>query len=134
MNAASVYPSALSIHVVCVVMSGTLFAFRGILMLRRSPMLDANFLRIFPHVNDTVLLVAAIALSVAIGQYPFVHHWLTVKVAALLVYIVLGSVALREGAPRHIRVLCYGFALITFLFIVSVAWHHHPLGVVSRML
>ncbi len=134
LNAATIYPIALSVHVFCVMLSGALFAFRGALMLRASPMLHSRFLRIFPHVNDTILLIAAVTLAVIIEQYPFVHDWLTAKVLLLLVYIGLGSACLRAGGSRPLGVLFYLLAIATFLFMVSVAWYHHPLGLFSLKL
>lgn len=131
MSAATIYPIALSVHIFCVLLSGALFAFRGALMLRASPMLRSRFLRIFPHVNDTILLTAAVTLAVIIQQYPFVHDWLTVKVLLLVVYIGLGSACLRVGGSRPLRVLFFVLAITTFLFMISVAWYHHPLGLLS---
>jgi hypothetical protein len=44
-----------------------------------------------------VLLVAALTLTAIVRQYLFVHGWLTVKVVLLVVYVVLGSLALKRG-------------------------------------
>ncbi len=61
-----------------------------------------QWLRIAPHLNDTLLLAAAIALAAMSAQYPFVQGWLTAKLLALLAYIALGRVALgKEGSPRR---------------------------------
>jgi threonine/homoserine/homoserine lactone efflux protein len=56
--------------------------------------------RVVPHVNDTLLLVAAIGLSIVLQQYPFVHAWVTAKVLGLLAYIGLGMFALRRGRSK----------------------------------
>jgi len=109
------------IHVVTALLSGAGFLVRGLLMLRDSPMLATRFLRVAPHVNDTVLLAAAIVLTINIQQYPFVHGWLTAKVIALVVYIVLGMIALRRGRTRGTRVIAFFAALLVFAYIVSVA-------------
>ena len=50
-----------------------------------------------PHVVDTVLLASAIALAVMTHQYPLANRWVTAKVAGLLVYIGLGTIALKRG-------------------------------------
>ena len=62
-------------------------------------------------------------------QYPFVHSWLTVKVVLLVVYIVLGSFALKRARKPATRLVTWLAALAIFGFIVSVARAHHPLGV-----
>ena len=54
------------IHIASVVISVTGFLRRGILMLRSSPLLAARWIRVLPHVNDTILLTAAL-LCVAAG-------------------------------------------------------------------
>lgn len=119
----------LSIHVLCAILSIGFFIVRGIWMLNDSSMLQRKFVKIAPHVIDTLLLLAAIALTVMIGQYPFVNGWLTVKLIALLVYIGLGVFALRLGKTKAVRATAFVAAILVFAFIVSVAVTHNPLGV-----
>lgn len=76
----------------------------------------------------TVLLTAALMLATILHQYPFVHGWLTVKVALLVLYVVLGSYALKRGQTRAVRVACWLAALAVYGLIISVARAHHPLG------
>jgi uncharacterized membrane protein SirB2 len=102
------------------------FFVRGILMLRESPLLHTRFARVVPHVIDTGLLAAALTLMINIRQYPFVHHWLTAKVVGLLLYIALGTIALRRGRTRGIRIAAWVAALGVFLYIVLVALTHSP--------
>lgn len=115
-----------AIHVGSALLSIAGFVLRGVWMLQGSPLLKARATRILPHVVDTLLLGSAIALALRISQYPFVHAWLTAKVLALLVYIVLGSIALKYGRSRRVRVLSYGMALGVFLYIVAVAIARNP--------
>ena len=51
------------VHVISVVLSLTGFFLRGILMMRDSPLLAARWVRVLPHINDTVLLIAALTLA-----------------------------------------------------------------------
>lgn len=119
------------IHMSSVTLSFALFIFRGVLMMRDSNWLNSRILRIAPHVVDTLLLVSAIWLTVLLRQYPFVQAWLTVKVVLLALYIVLGSFALKRGRTKGQRVFFFIAASLTFLFIVSVARSHNPLGVLA---
>ncbi len=116
------------LHLTTVVLSFTLFTLRGIAMLVDSPWLQRRWARIIPHSIDTVLLGSAIGLMLTLRQYPFVHSWLTAKVLGLIVYIILGSIALRYGATKPIRASAWIAALATFGYIVSVALTHTPLG------
>ena len=83
------------LHVACVILSLSGFAARGALMLAGSPLLNARWVRIVPHVVDTVLLASAVWLAWFLGQVPFVHGWITAKVFALVAYVILGSIALK---------------------------------------
>lgn len=116
------------IHVACVAISGAGFLLRGLLMLRDSPLLGRRWLRTAPHINDSLLLAAAIALAAITGQYPFVDAWLTAKVFGLLAYISLGAIALQAGRSRKVKVGAWLAALAVFGYIVSVALARNPLG------
>lgn len=115
------------LHVTCALTSYTLFLLRGIWSLRDSPIMKLRWVRIVPHVVDTLLLASAIALAVAIQQYPFVDAWLTAKVAGLLLYIGLGFVALKYGKSRTIRIGAWLAAQAVFAYIVLVAINHDPM-------
>lgn len=116
------------VHIACAVLSISLFTLRGALMLAESSWQRSLVLRYLPHVVDTVLLTSALMLTTIIHQYPFANGWLTTKVALLTAYIVLGSVALKRGRTKRIRILALAAALLTVAFLVSVARAHHPLG------
>ena len=110
------------IHVIAAAVSFTLFFVRGVWMIMDSPRLKQRWVRIAPHVNDTLLLAAAIWMTIVTHQYPGTHAWLTAKVAGLLVYIGLGMVALRHGPTRRIRIAAWIAAQAVFLYIVAVAF------------
>ena len=122
------YSFAKALHVASVILSLGGFAARGALMLAASPVLNTRFVRVAPHVVDTVLLASALWLAWLIRQYPFVQGWLTAKVIGLVVYIVLGALALRRGRTRRIRIAAFLGAAATALYIVSVALTHDPRG------
>jgi uncharacterized membrane protein SirB2 len=85
-------------------------------------------LRYLSYSIDVVLLTAALMLSSMLRQYPFVQSWLTAKVVLLVVYIVLGSFALKRGRTPAVRAACYAAALAVFFMIILIARAHHPLG------
>jgi len=97
-------------------------------MLAGSPLQRARVLRVLPHVVDTMLLASALWL-VSVLHLPFFQvPWLMAKVAGLIAYIALGSLALRPGRSRPVRVASFVAALVTVGWIVSVAIRHDPLG------
>jgi len=114
------------VHVTSVGLSIAGFTLRGAWMLRGSPRLRERWVRVVPHVVDTVLLASALVLVYGMHQYPFVHGWLTAKVIGLVVYIGLGMVALRFGKTRGVRLTAFVLALATFAWIVAVAVTHNP--------
>ena len=128
---AAAYLLVKSLHVGCAAASLAGFLVRGVLMLRGSPLLEARFARVAPHVVDTLLLASALWLSWRVGQYPFVHGWVTAKVLALLAYIVLGSMALRRGRTKAVRAAALAGALAAAGYIVSVAITRDPAWIVT---
>jgi len=122
------YPLLKQIHLLTVALTLALFLLRGWWMLRDSPRLHQRWVRIVPHVNDTVLLASALGLMVIVHQYPFVHDWLTAKVVALVVYIVLGSIALKRGRTKRTRTIAFIGALAAFAYIVASALTRSPWG------
>jgi uncharacterized membrane protein SirB2 len=123
------YPQIKWVHVAAVICSGLLFALRGGAQLAGAGWTMAAPLRYLSYTIDTTLLTAALMLATILHQYPFVHAWLTVKVSLLIVYVVLGSFALKRGRSAGVRLGCFAAALTVFAFIVTVARAHDPRGV-----
>ena len=119
------------LHMLFAIISFVGFALRGVLMLIDSPLLQQRWMRVAPHINDTLLLAAAIGLAVSSGQYPWTHGWLAAKIAGLLAYIGLGMIALRPGQPKLVRLLAWLAALSCFVWIVSVARLKNPWGFIA---
>lgn len=115
------------LHISCVVLSGSGFALRGWWMLTDSPLQQHRVTRLLPHLIDTFLLGSALTMAWLSHQYPFAQAWLTAKFFGLLAYILLGSLALKRGRNKSVRAFCFGLALITFAYIVSVAITKNPL-------
>ncbi len=116
------------IHLTFVVLSILGFVIRGIWMMKESPVLHAKVVKILPHVVDTILLVSAIVLAIQMGYNPADQPWLIAKIVALVVYIVLGTIALKPTRPKKIRVTAFVLALVCFAYIVSAAITKSPMG------
>lgn len=114
------------LHLTCVVISISLFVLCGTLQLQSRPWRQWWWLRVAPHINDSVLLAAALWLAWHSGQYPFAQDWLTAKVLALLLYIALGMRALGRHTPPAQRPAYFGAALLSVSYIVGVALTRSP--------
>lgn len=120
------YSALKMIHVTSVVISYLLFSLRGIWMMRESAALKQRWVKIAPHIVDTVLLTSAIALAVMLEQDPMHDSWLSAKVLGLLLYIGLGMIALRLGKTHETRISAWIAAQLVFLYIVLVAVTKSP--------
>lgn len=127
------YPQVRLAHIGLVVASGTLFAARGAAVLAGARWAMTAAVRRLSQVIDSALLGAALLLLAALQLNPFVVPWLATKLALLLVYIVLGTFALRRARTPAARAACYVAALAVFAFMLGVAVAHHPLGVFARL-
>ena len=96
-------------------------------MLADSPLLQRRLVKSVPHVVDTALLFSAITLAVMSSQYPLAQAWLSAKVIALLAYIVLGTIALKRGSSKRIRIAAFIGAVLVFSYIVCVAVTKNPI-------
>lgn len=114
------------IHVSSVILSYSLFFLRGIWLIRDSTNLRQRWVKILPHIIDTVLLTSAVFLAMAIQQNPLQDSWLTAKVAGLLLYIALGMVAIRFGKTRRTKIIAWVGAQCVFIYIVLVAVTKSP--------
>lgn len=120
------YAALKMIHVTSVVISYLLFSLRSMWMMRGSAALQQRWVKITPHIVDTVLLTSAIALAIMIDQDPVNNSWLGAKVVGLLLYIGLGMMALRFGKTRKAKISAWIAAQVVFLYIVLVALTKNP--------
>ncbi len=122
------YPALLHLHRSCVAASIALFVARGlgVSALHAWPM--RHFWRYLSVAIDVPLLVAGISLWALLDQPLCQQTWLGVKLALLLVYIVLGSFALKRGRTRAQRLVFFMAALAVVLVMVGIALARHPAG------
>lgn len=125
----SSYGVLLVIHVSTVFISIAGFLVRGVWMMRSSSLLQQRWVRVVPHINDTLLLVSAIALVVVTSQYPGPSTWLNAKIIALVVYILLGIIALNRGKTMQVRVGAWVLAIAVYAYMVLVAFSKSALPI-----
>nr|WP_271272802.1 SirB2 family protein [Aliamphritea hakodatensis] len=114
------------LHMTCAMLTLISFAIRGFWMLTDNRLLQRRWVKIAPHIIDTLLLVTAVGLTITLSQYPFTDAWLTAKLGALVAYIVLGTVALKRGKTKAVRTVALLLALACWGYIFAVARSHMP--------
>ncbi len=114
------------LHVLAVVITIAGFILRGAWMMTDSHRLHLRTTRIAPHVVDALLFVAGVAMLMMLSLNPWNEAWLLAKFAGLIVYVLLGTVALRRGRSREIRQVAFIAAIAVFAYVVGVAMSRSP--------
>lgn len=116
------------LHMTTAALSLLFFVVRAGWSVRGAPILQRRWVRVLPHVNDTLLLTLGVVLMAMLGFWPHQHPWLAAKLVALLAYIGLGTVAIKRGRSPAVRAVAAAAAVATFTYMVGAALHHHPLS------
>lgn len=120
-----IYLSIKHLHVTAAVLSILFFIVRAAWSVNGSPRLQVGFVRIAPHVIDTILLAAGIYLATVMGWH---QHWIAAKIVGLVLYIGVGTVAIKRGKTPASRATAAVVAVIIFLYIVGVALTKSPMS------
>lgn len=121
------YMMAKHLHLTAVGLSILFFVFRFMWSQFDANALSKKWVKILPHVIDTVLLASAIWLCVILSQYPLVNAWLTFKVIGVVLYIVLGLFALKKAKTMLGRWSFFVAALVVLMATAMVAVTKQPL-------
>jgi len=114
------------IHISCAALSISGFLSRSWLKLNAPQQLRKRWLRITPHIIDTLLLASAIVLVIQTRQYPFASAWVTAKLLMLLVYIGFGLLTLRFARTPAQTLAGLVGASLSFSYIIAVALTRQP--------
>jgi uncharacterized membrane protein SirB2 len=115
-------------HIGFVTLSGSYFALRAFAHLAGARWPLALPARTASWVIDTGLLTAGALLWTALQFNPLRETWLGVKLVLLVVYVGLGTMALRRARTTGARLAWTAAALACFGTMVAVARAHHPLA------
>ena len=126
------YAAIRAVHVASAAISLALFLLRAAWMLRSPERLQLRWVKVVPHLVDTVLLASALWLAWQLGVEG-TRGWLVAKVVGVLVYIGAGMAALKRGRTLRVRIAALVVALATFGYIVSVAITKSALGFLSQV-
>jgi len=124
------YLSLKNFHLLTVAITAALFLLRFYWLQTGSAMLQRRWVRIVPHLNDTLLLLSGVLLVTITHFYPFTPqgNWLTEKLFGVIIYIALGAIALgRRPRAQKVRWIAFIVALIALVAIVQLATTKMPL-------
>jgi len=116
------------LHMALALVSIAGFLLRWTWRMRESTLASIKAAKILPHIIDTLLLATALLLLYLAGGSPLGTAWLVAKVGGLLAYIVLGVIAMRTAPVLSRSLPAFIAALLTFAWILSVAFSKSPLG------
>ena len=109
------------LHITLAVLSISLFTYRFILTLMASKNLDRKWLKVSPHVIDTLLLIIGISLAVKLHLNPMEQLWLAEKILALFAYIFTGYYTLKLARNKPMQILGFLGAMGWVMLIVRLA-------------
>lgn len=113
------------LHVTAAALSILFFILRAYWSVTENGLLQKKFVKITPHIIDTVLLIAAIMLSMLLGPAA-AQPWVLTKIILLIAYIGIGTIAIKRGRTPKSRAIAAVVAVLIFIYIVGVALKHNP--------
>jgi uncharacterized membrane protein SirB2 len=115
----------LMFHIMLAIVSPILFSLRA---WRAIEGLDPGegVLRWLPHAVDTALFGAGATLAWLLYQVPGQAPWLTAKLTAVVLYIVIGHLAVRRARTRRLRMALWAVAMCVLLYVYAVAFTLSP--------
>ena len=114
------------LHVAFALLTACSFSLRAYWMLTGSPLLRGSRSRWLPHIIDTLLFATGLTMAIGLSISPLTHSWLAAKLIAIVVYAVIGSIALKRGRTRGARVAALVLSLLVLIYIFATALHHDP--------
>ena len=122
------YPGLLNAHRVFVGASIALFMARGLGVSTMHSWPMRPFWRRLSVGIDVLLLAAGLSLWALLQYHPLQQTWLGIKLGLLVIYILLGSFALKRGRTRAQRLAFFLAALAVVFVMAGIALHRHPAG------
>ena len=96
------YEALKVLHVTCALISYALFLLRGIWRFTGSRAVERQWVKVAPHINDTVLLAAALGLAWTAARNPALHGFFVAKISGLFGIHSSGDDSLPLGSnPTH---------------------------------
>ena len=114
------------LHVSAALLSISGFILRGYWMIVESRLLTHRATRVVPHAVDAILLLTGIIMLVSVTLNPATQPWLLAKFTAIVAYVLLGTVAIKRGPTKEVRMVALVGAIACFAYIAGVALSRSP--------
>lgn len=108
------------------VISISFFCVRFFWAVSDAPQLNQKWVKTLPHFVDTLLLGCGLYLLFTLKAWPSEQAWLAVKLVALIVYILLGTFAIKRGKTKHTKIVTGALAILVYLYMINVAISRNP--------
>ena len=115
------------LHMTLAVLSISLFTLRFIWTLANSSRLQAKWIKITPHIVDTLLLAFGVVMAVQYSINPIEQLWLGEKLLAVVAYIFTGYFTLKLARNKPMQIIGYLGAMGWVMLIVRLAMIREPL-------
>jgi uncharacterized membrane protein SirB2 len=109
------------IHMTLALISISLFTLRFIWLLANSAKLQAKWVKIAPHIVDTLLLTLGIIMAVQYSINPIEQLWLGEKILAIFAYIFTGYYTLKLARNKTMRIIGYLGTMGWMMLIIRLA-------------
>jgi len=117
------------IHISTVVFTGSYFFIRGLALINHQQWYKEIRARKVSRYNDTTLLLSGMGMAALMEQYPFIDAWLTAKILLIVIYIILGMLALYWLQSWKQKILAGLAALLVYGYIVGIALSKNPVWI-----
>jgi uncharacterized membrane protein SirB2 len=119
-------------HIFLALVSISFFTIRAVWAITGSDFLHMRWVKVAPHIIDTLLFSCGLYLAIITQPLPL-QLWLSVKLLALLLYILLGMATIKWCKHTAGRTFSALLALLTFGFMVGVALTKDPMFWLSSL-
>lgn len=109
------------LHMTIAVISIVLFTLRFVWSLMHSPQLQKKWVKITPHIVDTLLIALGVGMWIQLGLNPLEHMWFAEKLLAVLAYIFTGIYVLKFARNNVMKVFGYLGAMGWVMLVARVA-------------
>jgi uncharacterized membrane protein SirB2 len=115
------------LHMTIAAISVALFIYRFVLLMLSSDKLNKKWLKILPHVNDTILLALGVAMAIKFSINPAEQYWFAEKLFAVVAYIFTGYYTLKLARNRWMQIVGFLGAIGWVMLVVRLAITKAPL-------
>lgn len=116
-------------HMMFALFSIVLFMLRAWLAVPSPARIKSKVLKVLPHIIDTLLLILGVWLAVMMKYNPMGNSpWLAAKIIGVVLYIIVGTIAIKRGKTARQRLIATLAAIVIFAYIYGAAMTKSPLS------